>query len=184
MRDNIFKSTMTSGLFLGVLFFVNFVLNSSSNVFIKLLSFLLIAFIIIVSIKNTKNYRDKECNGTITYGRVFQYVTFMFLFAGIISSLFKIIYLQHINPDMLTNMFEESVRQIEQNRALFDRFNLPLDDKYFEELENQMKPVSYSLQSIWVNLIFGLVLGFILGFFIKKEKSIFESDDNQTISNV
>ncbi|GAB1415145.1 hypothetical protein MASR2M117_05510 [Paludibacter sp.] len=172
---------MTAGLVLGIFFFLNFICSTSSTLILKLISYVIIANIIYFTIKNTIRYREKYSEGVITYGRVFQYVTFLFLFAGLISSVLKIFYLQYINPEYLPAIFEESVRQIEQNRAIFEKLNLNFDDKYFEELERQMKPINYSIQSIWVNILLGLILGFFLGFFIKKQKSIFsDGNTNQT----
>ena len=68
------------------------------------------------------------------------------------------------------------MRQIEQNRGIFETLKLPLDDRYYEELEKQMRPVNYSIQTIWVNIFLGSVLGLILAGFVKKQKSIFEEE--------
>ncbi|MDD2284799.1 MAG: DUF4199 domain-containing protein [Paludibacter sp.] len=176
MQDNIFRSTMFNGLFMGILFAVNFLFSSSKNFTLLMLSYLIIALIIVVMYRMTKRYRDFECEGYIKYWRVFSYVVLTFFFAGIISSIFKIIYTKYINPEYLSSLFEESMRQIEQNRVLFERLNLPLDDNYFTELERQMRPVNYSIQTIWMNVLLGAILGLILGGFIKKQKSIFEED--------
>ena len=73
-------------------------------------------------------------------------------------------------------LFEESMRQIEQNRSLFESLNLPLDDNYYEQLERQMRPVNYSLQTIWMNVFSGAILGLILGGIVKKNKGIFDEE--------
>lgn len=176
MQDNIFKSTMTNGLIMGVLFFVNFLLTGSKILPLVLLSYLVMALIIVLMHKMTKRYRDVDCGGTIKYWKVFNYVVLTFLFAAVIASVFKIIYLQYINPEYLPALFEEGMRQIEENRSIFEKLNLPLDDDYFSTLEKTMRPVTYSIQTIWVNVLLGFALGLILGFILKKEKSIFEDD--------
>jgi len=39
-----------------------------------------------------------------------------------------------------------------------------------------MKPITYSLQSIWVDVFLGIILGLIMSAFIKKDKNIFEQE--------
>lgn len=176
MQDNIFKSTMTNGLIMGVLFFVNFLLSGSRILPLVFLSYLMMALIIVLMHRMAKRYRDVDCGGTIKYWKVFNYVVLTFLFAAIISSVFKIVYLQYINTEYLPALFEESIRQMEQNHSLFEKFNLPLDEDYISAVEKTMRPVTYSLQTIWVNVFLGVILGLILGGMLKKEKSIFEDD--------
>ncbi|MDO9633969.1 MAG: DUF4199 domain-containing protein [Paludibacter sp.] len=176
MQANIFKSTMFNGLIMGILFSINFIFSASKNVSLLLLTYLLIAVMIVVMYKMAKKYRDLECGGYIKYWKVFNFVLLTFFFAGIVSTIFKIIYTKYINPEYLTYLFEESMRQIEQNRSIFERFNLPLDDNYYEQLEKQMQPTRYAIQTIWMNVFGGAILGLILGFFIKKDKGIFDEE--------
>lgn len=74
--------------------------------------------------------------------------------------------------------------QIDANQALFegllDRFNAPLDDDFYEKIEKMMNPVSYAIQTIWVNILYGGLLGAILGFIVMKKESIF---DDKTLNN-
>lgn len=181
MHANIFKSTMFNGLIMGALFSLNFFFTASKNVSLLLISYLLIAIMIVMMYRMAKRYRDIECGGYIKYWNVFNYVILTFFFASIISSIFKIIYTKFINPEYLPMLFEESMRQIEQNRSLFESLKLPLDDNYYEELERQMRPVNYSLQTIWVNIFTGSILGLILGGVVRKNKGIF--DDEAPIEN-
>ena len=176
MQDNIFKSTMFNGLIMGVLFSVNFLFTSSKNLPLMLLSYLIIVLIIVLMYRMSKRYRDEECGGYIRYWRAFNYVVLTFFFAGIISTIFKIFYTKFINPEYLTILFEESMRQIEANRGLLERLNLPLDDNYYAELERQMRPVNYSIQTIWMNVLSGVFLGLILALFVKKKKGIFDTE--------
>lgn len=181
MHANIFKSTMFNGLIMGVLFSLNFFFTASKSVSLLLFSYLLIAIMIVMMYRMAKRYRDSECGGYIKYWNVFNYVILTFFFASIISSIFKIIYTKFINPEYLPMLFEESMRQIENNRSLFESLRLPLDENYYEELERQMRPVNYSLQTIWMNIFSGAIIGLILGGIVRKNKGIF--DDETPIEN-
>lgn len=176
MQANIFRTTMFNGLIMGVLFSLNFFFSATKNLSLVLLGYLLIAFMIVLVYRMAKKFRDNECGGYIKYWTVFNYVVFTFFFASIISSIFKIIYTKYINPEYLPMLFEESMRQIEQNRSLFESLNLPLDDNYYEQLERQMRPINYSLQTIWMNVFSGAILGLILGGIVKKNKGIFDEE--------
>ena len=71
-------------------------------------------------------------------------------------------------------LLEESM--FKWSKTTFEKFNLPLDEDYISAVEKTMRPVTYSLQTIWVNVFLGVILGLILGGMLKKEKSIFEDD--------
>ena len=176
MQANIFKSTMFNGLIMGALFSLNFFFTASKSVSLLLLSYLLIAIMIVLMHRMAKRYRDVEYGGYIKYWTVFNFVILTFFFASIISSIFKMIYTKFINPEYLTKLFEESMIQIEKNRSLFESLNLPLDDKYYEELERQMKPANYALQTIWMNIFAGGILGFIIAGIVKKKKGLFDEE--------
>ena len=165
---------MFNGLIMGALFSVNFLFTTSKNLIFLLLSYLIITLIIVLMFRMTKRYRDVECGGYIRYWRAFNYVVLTFFFAGIISTVFKILYTTFINPEYLTVLLEQSMQQIEQNRGIFERLNLPLDDNYYAELERQMRPVNYSIQTIWINVLSGTLLGLILAAIVKKQKGIFD----------
>lgn len=139
-----------------------------------LISYVLTAIIVAVTYRSAKSYRDNKSGGYINYATVFNYVVLSFLFASFISSIFKIIYTQFINPEYLAILFQESMRQIEQNRSIFDKLGVPLDDNYFETLESQMKPVNYALQTIWMNVFSGALLGLIIAAIVKKKKGLFD----------
>ena len=126
-----------------------------------------------------KRYRDVDCGGTIKYWKVFNYVVLTFLFAAIISSVFKIIYLQYINTEYLPALFEESMRQMEQNRSLFEKLNLPLDEDYISAVEKTMRlsPILFKpYGSMYSWELYSVDLGGVL-----KKKSIFEDD---SLSNI
>ncbi len=184
MQNNIFKTTMNNGLVLGVLFFVNFLLSTASNAWIGLITYLITIVIVIFTYKKSIRYRDVDCKGHIKYGTVFSFVVLSFLFASLVTAILKIIYLKYINTDFLPNLYEQMLAQIDANQALFegllDRFNAPLDDDFYEKIEKMMNPVSYAIQTIWVNILYGGLLGAILGFIVMKKESIF---DDKTLNN-
>ena len=63
MQTAIYKLTMRNGLFMGLLFSVNFLFSSSRNVTLMLLTYVVMAFIIWGTYRMTRQFRDKEQGG-------------------------------------------------------------------------------------------------------------------------
>lgn len=177
MYTTIYKISMRNGLFMGVLFSLNFLVSTFRNPVLMLLTYVLIAIIIGASYKLTVAFRDRENGGFITYWKAVYFVVLIFLFAGLISAVFKLIYTMFINPEYLSVLFEEGIRQLEQNRALFESLNMPMDEEYYDTLERQFKPAPYAFQTIWANLLGGGLLGLIIGAIVRRQKGIFDQDD-------
>ena len=113
-------------------------------------------------------FRDKECEGSITYGRAFLYILYTFFYAALISTVIKYIYFQYINPSYLENMFQESMKMME-------KLKFPMTSASADQMESMLKPVNYSFVYIWMNIIFGGLVGLVMAAFVKKEKSIFDN---------
>jgi hypothetical protein len=186
MQTDIFKISMRNGLFMGILFSVNFIFSASRNMVLMLLTYLVVAIIIGYTYKSAISFRDNILGGYISYWKTVYFTILSFFFAGILSALFKIIYTTNINPEYLTLLFEEGVRQAEQNRAILERLNITMDEAYFNQLERQFRPVSYAFQTIWVNLMSGAFLGLIIGGIVRRKPGLFDDkqptqEDNATI---
>ena len=167
MQPTIFKSTMSNGIIMGGLFSVNFLFSVSKSTFLGLLSYGIVALILVIMYRTANKYRDQECEGYITYGKALRFIVLTFFFGAIISSIVKFIYFQYINPEYLAYLTNETLK-------LMDSFNLLVSDDSVEQMEKMLKPASYSLQFIWFNTLMGLIVGLIMSIFVKKEKSIFE----------
>ena len=176
MQTAIYKITMRNGLFMGLLFSVNFLFSSSRNVTLMLLTYVVMAFIIWGTYRMTRQFRDKEQGGYISYWRAVYYVILLFFFSSIISALVKIGYTSYINTEYLPQLFEEGIRQIENNRALFESLNIPIGEEYIDQLEQQYRPVPYAFQTIWVNILSGTILGLITGGIVRHKKGLFDDD--------
>lgn len=170
MQPNIMKSAMKSGLILGVLFSLNFLLSLSNNTFLNILTYLIMAAAIVAIYRMTIQFRDKELGGYITYGRSFLFILLSFFYGALISSLVKFLYFQFINPEYLENLFNETMLLME-NLGLADQ-----EEIYEENLNTLLRPASFAIQYIWINMLGGVVVGLIMSAFTKKEKSIFEED--------
>lgn len=167
MQVNIMKPAMRSGLILGVLFSLNFLVSISGNTFLAVLSYFVLAFILVATYRLTIQFRDNDCEGYVSYSRAFVFILLSFFYAALISALVKFIYLQFINPNYLREVYDLMMLYVE-------KLNMPIEDEFETTLSDLLKPASFALQSIWVNMISGVFVGLIMSAFVKKEKSIFD----------
>jgi hypothetical protein len=160
---------MSNGLILGILFSINFLLSISKTVPLVLISYALISIILVVTYRMTIRFRDKECSGEITFGKAFSFIILTYFFAALISSVVKYVYFQFINPNYLLELLNESMKAVEM-------LKLPIENAPYEQMEKMMKPATFSLQYIWMNVLCGTFIGLIMAPFIKKDKNIFEKN--------
>jgi len=167
MKANIVKSTIRSGIILGGLFSINFLLSIPSNVITGLLTWVMIAIIIVATLRLSREYRDKELEGFISYGKSLGFILLSFFYASLISAFVKIIYFQFINPNYLIEIYNQTM-------LLMEQFGFPITAEFERSMNSLLKPVPYSFFSIIGNMFYGLILGLIMAAFVKKEKSVFE----------
>jgi len=167
MQPNITKSAMLNGLIMGIIFSLNFILSVSNNTTLIMLTNIITIAILVVIYRTTVKFRDTEFGGFITYWIAFKYILYTFFFAALISSVVKFIYFQFINPAYLdTFMYDETMKMLV-------RMKYPINETIEAQTRSMLKPASYTLLWVWVNVFIGSVVGIILAAFIKKEKSIF-----------
>jgi len=167
MQPNIFKASMINGIIMGVIFSVNFLFSVSKITFLITLTNLLAVLIVVLIYRLSVKFRDTECEGFITYGKALLYILYSFFFAALISSVVKYIYFQYINPPYLESVFQETMKMLTSMKY-------PITDAVETQTRNMLKPASYTLIYIWVNVFMGLIVGLIMAAFVKKEKSIFK----------
>ncbi len=169
MQQNFYKHAMTYGLFLGLTFSVNFLLSVANSLWCGLLTYFVMAAIVYLTYRFACHYRDTEQGGVVSYGRSLWYIVVLYIFAAIISSVVKYVYLQFINPGYLDDVLNNAMLVLEQ-------IQLPLqEDAMYDQLEHVLTPINFIMQYIWINTLLGLLVGLVMAAFVKKDKDIFEA---------
>jgi len=158
---------MFNGLIMGVIFSINFLLSVSKITSLVLLTNVIAVLIVVGIYRQSIKFRDTECEGFISYWKSFSLILLTFFYAALISSVIKYIYFQFINPAYLEEMFQESVKMMKTMKFL-------ITDESTDQMKSMLKPATYTLVYVWVNVFMGAIVGLIMAAFIKKEKSIFE----------
>lgn len=182
-NQNIFKNTMNKGLIMGLLFTVNFLFSASKNIALLILTYFIVAAVMIVMYRMAKSFRDKECGGFISFRKVFSFIFLTIFFGSVISAIFKLIYVQNINPGYLETLLEQAYMQMEKNQSLFARLGVNIDENYYNQLEKQFRPTNFAIQTIWINVFWGALLALIYGLILKKKPGLFDEIPQKTSSD-
>lgn len=183
----LWKSTMTSGAFLGLAL----IIFSIILVFLDItkLSFFFIIFLVLIPlliliigiVLGTKNYRDSVMDGHITYNNAIIVGTLIVLFASVISAFYSYIYNKIIDPSYV----EKSAKAIIDKMVQLMQEWGYTDDQIEQQVE-QMKvkdqpgALESALSSIPMSTFLGFFISLITSAFIKKDKSI----QRDQISNI
>lgn len=154
---------MRGGVYLGLLFSANFLLSTASNSFMQALTYVLVVVIVMYSWRLTRDFRDNESEGRITYYRAFSYVFLLFFFAALVSAVVKLVYLKYINTEYLA-------QQMEATEKLMQQFGLQEILKNDTTWKSIINPSNFIMQTIMMNTFFGAVLGLIYAALLKKKE--------------
>ncbi len=110
-----------------------------------------------------KRYRDKGCNGFISFGQAWSFGVWLFLFAGLIMAVVYFVHLQWLDPNYLNNIFNQTMQMLEQ---------MNYDQKLMDKMADITLPTP--IQIVVTYLFFYIIGGAILfllvsGFVVKKD---------------
>ncbi len=162
-----FMPSLTSGLVLGVILVIYslilYVVGLNENQWLAAISYVITAIVLFFVIVN---FRDKQQDGFITYGKGVSVGTLTGLFASVILAIFTYIYVNYIDPSVIEKALvqaEESILARQPN----------ISD---EELDNAMKmveiftsPVLMAVMSIFWYTLVSLVFSLLISIFAKRE---------------
>lgn len=177
MNTEISQKTLTNGLFLGFAISSRFLLNFQDGIWSEIVSFILLFGIYSALIMWLKEYQKTLPENKISLKKIIAFTFKTFLIGGIISSLFKFAYFQHLKPDIfatITSQYDQIYSEyiLKINQLLEDarKQNKPNDVLILQEGLTQLKwwksivISSYfePIMSLFINLLGGLFLGWFI----------------------
>jgi hypothetical protein len=106
--------------------------------------------------------------GSISYGSALWYVMQLFMYGSLISAMVRYVFYQFIKPGFLQNQLDETMQAL-QNTPMAEM----ISGEVYEQTVAMMTPLNMALQSIWLNLILGLLLGLVMAGVVKKAENPF-----------
>lgn len=170
--NNSFQHAMTYGLWLGWLFSCNaiasmFPVSSSiASFFVMFWQAVMLFAIVRYTLSSTLNYRFTLCAGRMRFVQGYTYIILLFFFASIISAGAKIVILKFMYPDYLAQLMQQIQNALAQPQ--FDK--LQGKEDLLAQMQQILKPISYSLYWIWIDTFISFFVGLPLAWIASLKK--------------
>lgn len=166
---NMNRHVMNFGAIMGLVFSVNFLVTT-----VKSLAFLQYGFIVVIIYlvyRFSVHCRENVMDGVMSYGSALWYVMQLFMYGSMISALVRYLFYMYIKPEFLEKQLNETVQAL-QGTSMAE----VITGEVYQQTIELMTPLNMALQSIWVNLILGLLLGLVMAGVVKKAENPFSDD--------
>ena len=166
MGMNMNRHVMNFGAIMGLVFSINFLITT-----VKSLAFLQYGFVVVIIYlvyRFAVHCRENVMDGVMSYGSVLWYVMQLFMYGSMISAFVRYVFYMYIRPDFLGNQLNETMQAL-QGTPMAEMIS---GDVYQQTIE-MMTPLNMALQSIWVNLILGLLLGLVMAGVVRRAENPF-----------
>jgi len=175
-KPNSFKLAMTYGLYLGLISIVLSVITWATNAvdylglfgtaFLGILQLTLIIFLLLYF---TKQYRNNELGGKITFGQAFVFGVLIVVLSAIVNSLYTYIFNKFIDPEYtqrVLTMMQDKTYQFMSNRGMpQDQIDAALKNFDVQEISS---PIEMLISSMEFGLIGGAFMSLFSSLIIKK----------------
>lgn len=176
MQQNTSNSAMKTGLIVGVILSVQFIMGTVNNYLFSFVALFINFYIIYWLYRQAVRFRDTENNGIISYWKSFFYLFQIYIYGSIILSLTLLIYTSLINQNYLPNLLNETLKYYDNVLKDFyeNVLKINVTDEMYNYFEATYKPAPFALMNILSGAMYITFWGLILAAFVKKDKSIFE----------
>ncbi|GAA4275270.1 DUF4199 domain-containing protein [Aquimarina gracilis] len=103
-----------------------------------------------------KHYRDKENNGSVTFGKALLIGVLISLIASLAFGILDVIYIKYIDPNFVTEYY---AHHVEQMRSSLSEAEFKVE---FEKLEAQKEMFSNTFMNFFLMFTTVLIIGFII----------------------
>ena len=162
--ENRFNQAAYAGLIVGAVKGIIYLLQIffPQSGLISTLTFLARIGVLVLVYYLAKSFRDKYLGGYCSYGRAYSQCLWIYLFASVITTLFQFVHMQFLQPDYLTEVFNEMMLAFEQagltsaEIETFSDFGVPT-------------AAQTSIACLFGNMLLGAFVSLIIAAFVRKE---------------
>lgn len=126
------------------------------------------ALILILGIYLGTEAFKKLNEGFVSIGDVVVFSLWLGLVVGLVSGIFSWVYLNYIDPEMLKKIVRMAEIKMEEQGNSDEQIEMATS-----MMEKMMTPGFLIAISVFMNLIFSVILGGIIGMIMKREKPVF-----------
>jgi hypothetical protein len=171
---SLLKKTLLYGLILGITMivysYVLYLAKLDKNTLFSLVQYVFMITAIVIAIQC---YRNRECEGYISYGKAFGTGVLTVLWASILVSVYTYIFMTMIAPDIM-----------EQTKALtMEKLENSGNEEQMEAMSGVMNavlsPGFVTFMAFVVYVFIGTIFSLVIAAFLKKDKDIFTENTSE-----
>jgi hypothetical protein len=164
MRPSALKHAMYFGLLLGLIFCLNFFLQTRSSAVCDAFSWIIVLLTPYAAYRLSVDCRERACDGSMRYGEAFLYGMQLFFYASIVAAAFRLVYFKFLNPDFLPQLYDQTMQTMEA-------LQMKVTDEQMNEVRRSLTPANMTIAYVWIDVIAGVLVSFVVAFFVKKDKN-------------
>ena len=134
-----------------------------------MLFFFLTLVVPVVGYQFARKYRDRECEGVISYSRAFLFTAFMYMFAALFATIIHYVYFKYIDNGLIVNTYYDMLNQLSAGatgelETSINQIREALD------VIAQLTPVEISLQLISQNIFYCIIIAIFTALLVMRYK--------------
>jgi len=166
-KSTFWKSAMVYGLYLAlVLTLFSVILYVSGLILNTKVGYVSIALTIIGIVVAQIQYRNRELNGTITYGQALGFGVAIMLFAGIVTALYTLVLYTFIDPSLI-----DQTKAIQEEAMLKKGLTEDQIEAAMSMTSKMMTPGWLSIMGLVGSVFSGTIVSLLTSIFVKKQPS-------------
>ena len=170
-KTSIQEAAMRYGTAMGIYWTLKFVLFPAGMKMPLLLTLFFVATLAVpvLGYMFVRKFRDKECEGAISFSRAFLFTSFMYLFAALFATIIHYIYFRYMDNGLIINTYYAMLDQLGAGST----GELAASIEQFREALNviaQLTPVEISLQLISQNIFYCIIIAIFTALLVMRYK--------------
>ena len=167
------QDAMRYGTLMGIFWTLKFALfPMGMEMPILLVGFFLLTIIgvPVLGFRFAQQYRNRECQGTISFSRAFLFTAFMYMFAALFATIAHYIYFRYMDNGLIVSTYQDMLTQMadvattDDMKASLDQFQQALD------IISGLTPLEISIQLITQNIFYCTLLALPTALLVKRNK--------------
>ena len=170
-KRNFQEDAMRYGTVMGIFWTLKFVLFplGMQSPLLLMAFFLLTLIVPVVGFFLVRQYRDRECDGVLTFSRGFLFTSFMYLFATLFVTIAHYIYFRYLDHGLIVNTYQG---MLDQMAAVTGSDLKPSLEQFQQALDiiAALSPLEISIQLITQNVFYCTLLALPTALLVMRKK--------------
>jgi hypothetical protein len=170
-RINIQRYAMVFGTYMGIYWIIKFICFplGFTNPFFSLLFLGLTIAVPFMGYRYARIFRDKACNGTITFLQSWLFMVFMYMFAALLAAVAHFIYFRFIDNGFVINSLTQQIDLIPAEMPQFDAYADQIKEAF--DIMRTLTPIEITMQLLSQNFLYCSILSLITAPFVIRNKT-------------